>query len=98
MDALRMPVAVELSLNRGVPFFGWGWPSSSRVTRMGQARWAARKRPPVSASAAEAMTFLIVLHMTCTGEFVMGVGVVVGSLPRIYHAAARERAFSSRRR
>ena len=64
---------------------------------MGQARWAARKSPPVSASAADAMTFLRVLHMTWTGEFVMGVGVVVGSLPRIYQAAARDRALGRTR-
>ena len=60
---MRMPVAVELSLKSGVPFFSCGCPSSRRATRMRQARCAARKRPPVSASAAEDMTFVSVLHI-----------------------------------
>ena len=64
---------------------------------MGQARCAARKRPPVSASAAEDITFLSVLHIILIGAFGIGVGVEVGSLPRINHAAARERALGKTR-
>ena len=88
----KIPVAVELSLYIGVPLGGCGWPSSMRAVRMGQARWVAMKIPPVSASAADAMTFLMVLHITWRGALVVGVDWRVGSVPRLYQAAARERA------
>ena len=42
------------------------------AVQIGQARWVAMKIPPVSVSAAEAMTFFIVLHMTWTGALVIG--------------------------
>ena len=71
---------------------GWMWPSSVRVARMGQARWTAIKIPPVSASAAEDITFLIVLHMTCSGEFLGWRGFLVGSFPRTNQAAALDLA------
>ena len=65
-----MPVAVELSLKMGVPCGGCGWPSSARATLMGHAFWAARKMPPVSASAAELKTFLRVLQRTWRGLWI----------------------------
>ena len=46
---------------------------------MGHARWAAMKMPPVSASAAEDMTFLMVLHMIWMGTLVMVVECLAGS-------------------
>ena len=70
---MRIPVAVELSLITGVPWGGCGWPSSARATLMGQAFWAARKMPPVSASAAELTTFLRVLQRTWRSAFCIGV-------------------------
>ena len=60
----KMPVAVELSLNTGVPWEGCGWSSSARATLRGNAFWEARKIPPVSASAVELTTFLRALQRT----------------------------------
>ena len=59
----------------------------------GNARWVAMNMPPVSASAAKYMTFLIVLHMMCMGELCIVLGCLAWSLLRMYQAAARERDF-----
>ena len=78
---------------------GCGWPSSMAAKQMGHAPWAAAKysTPPVSASAAEDTTFLMVLHMTWTGELVMGLVTFLGSFPKMNQAAARLRAFGRTR-
>ena len=59
-----MPFAVLLSVFIGVA--GWGKPNSSEVTLMGAASWAFMKRAPTSASAADAIAFLIILATTAT--------------------------------
>ena len=68
-----MPWEVLLSVLMVVG--GCGWPNSSRAVRMGTAVLALWKIPIVSASAAEDMTFLTVLHSVCSGPLGAGVGV-----------------------
>ena len=60
IEELTIPAAVELSVLSGV--HGWGWPSSARHVRIGSAICALWKSAPSSASAADAITFLRVLH------------------------------------
>ena len=72
--ARRIPRAVELSVSRGVPEDGCGWPILVRAVIMGTAAWALRKRAPVSASAAEAATERMVLQRTWTAAFGVGLG------------------------
>ena len=43
---------------------------------------------PVSHSAADAIEFLMVFHIMRTGEFVVWFGVLFGSFPNMYQAAA----------
>ena len=48
--------------------------------------------PPVLASAAEYITFFIVLHIMCTGELFVVLLCLDGLLMIMYQAAALERA------
>ena len=64
---------------------------------MGQARCVAMKIPPVSASAAEDMTFLMVLHMMWRGAFFIWTRCLAGSFPRINQAAALDFALGRTR-
>ena len=50
----------------------------------------ATNMPPVLASAAEDITFLIILHMMCTGELFMVFLCLAGLLLIMYQAEARE--------
>ena len=61
--SLAMPAAHRLSVVMGVG--GWGCPSSMRMVRMTSASRALKKRPPSSASAADASTFLINVQRMC---------------------------------
>ena len=53
--------------------------------------------PPVSDSAAEHITFLIVFHMMCIGEFFMFLMCLAGSLLKMFHMAAKEHDLGSTR-
>ena len=55
---------------------GCGWPISVRVVFMDVAFWECSNNPPNSASISDAMTFLIILHSTCTGPFSYGVDFI----------------------
>ena len=70
MLELRIPLAVELSTFSGVG--GCGWPRAVNVWWMGTAAWAFMTTVVVSASAAEAITCRIVLHLTRMGALVGG--------------------------
>jgi len=60
--------AVRLSMYMGMPSIGWGWPSSSRSVWIGYAHWLPRKMLATSASAADATTFFMVVHITWMGR------------------------------
>ena len=95
---MRISLAVELSVSRGVPVEGWGCPNSIRVVRIGHASWAPRKIPPVSASEAEVGTPFMVLTMTWSGPFGAGLGgSVVGLLVSVNSVTQRLRALGSTR-
>ena len=70
MRPFANPTAFVLSTLRGVGV--WGWPSSSRVTRIGHASRATRNAAPTSASIAELMMLDMILAKTLTGPFVFG--------------------------
>ena len=72
---------------------GYGWTSLTIMSRMGHACWMTMNMPPVLASTAEDMTFLIVLHMVCMGELCIMLVCLVWSLSMMYQAEAREHAF-----
>ena len=63
MVLFENPTAVVLSTCMGVE--GWGCPSSLRVVRIGKASLAFRNVAPISTSAAEDMTVLIICHRVC---------------------------------
>ena len=67
------------------------------VMRIGTQCWPTMKIPPVSDSAAEAMTGLMVLHITWNGALAKGVVTVSGSWLKMYQAAAQIRYFFSTR-
>jgi hypothetical protein len=71
-----IPEAVELSVLIGVG--GRGWLSSSSVVRSGTASWPLTKRPPTSASAADAMTLQSLWQTVWMG--LLGGGFLVGAL------------------
>ena len=54
---------------------GYEWPISARAVRMDVAFWQFSNNPPNSASVADAMTFLMMLHSTCTGPFSGGIAL-----------------------
>ena len=64
---------------------------------MGHARWVDMNMPPVLDSAAEDMTFLIVLHMMCMGALCIVLGCLTALLLRIYQTAAWECDFGKTR-
>ena len=72
---MAIPEAVELSVFIGVG--GWGCPISSNVVRNITASLPLTKSPPISASAADAITFFMMEHTACSGPF--GGGTRVGS-------------------
>ena len=72
MVFLVTPDAVELSVWIGV--LGWGQPISMRVCWMGTISLAVIKRPTNSASAAEAMTNLIIWVMVRMDKLSQGTG------------------------
>ena len=63
--SLVKPSAVELSTHMGVA--GCGWPSSVRVVRMGIASCPLMKVAPISASAADDMTLLMIFDTVWMG-------------------------------
>ena len=69
-----IPFAAVLSVATGVG--GCGWPISARAVRMSVAFCKFSESPPNSASVAYCMTFLRILHYTCTGPFLGGIDVI----------------------
>jgi hypothetical protein len=67
MVLLAIPAAVELSTWIGVG--GCGWPSSSSVVRIAMTYLQLWKAAPSSASAADAITFLMMMHGFKIGAF-----------------------------
>ena len=63
---------------------GCGWPIYARVVLMDVAFYQFSNNPPNSSSVADTMTFLIMLHSTCTGPFSGGIACigVLGFGPR----------------
>ena len=55
---------------------GCEWPISARAVHMDVAFWQFSNNPPNSASVADAMTFLMMLHSTCTGLFPGGIALI----------------------
>ena len=93
---VSIPCDVLLSVNVGVPLCGCGCPSSLSVVLIGTACWKLRYVLPVSASDADCCTFLIAVHMTWMGPLgLIMLLVLVGSLVRVYHPDARERALGA---
>ena len=72
---------------------GSGWTISANYVRMHVAFWQFSNKPPNSASVDDAITFLIILHSTCTGPFLGGIdfiGVLDFGLSKKYpHALLR---------
>ena len=52
------------------------WPISDRRALMDISFWHFSNHPPISASVADAITFLIMLHSTCTGPFSGGISCI----------------------
>ena len=71
MVSLRKPLAVLLSVWTGVG--GCGWPSWRSALRSGSESWQLMKMAPISASAAEDMTFLIIEEIVWIGPLEKGV-------------------------
>ena len=68
---LKILFAAVLSVATGVG--GCEWPIYSGTVLMDVAFWQFSNNPPNSDSMADAMTFLIMLHYTCTGPFYGGI-------------------------
>ena len=66
---VSIPCAVPLLVSKGVPFAGCGCHSSMQAVRIGQQCRAPRYMPPISASEAEATTFLMVWQRTSMRPF-----------------------------
>ena len=71
---LTMLFAAVLSIAAGVG--GCGWPIYARSVIADVTFWKFSNDPPNSASVADAMTFLILLHSTCTGPFYRGIDCI----------------------
>ena len=56
---------------------GCWWPMSDRDVLMDVAFWKFSNNPPYSTSLADSITFLIMLHSTCTGTFYGGIYCIV---------------------
>ena len=63
---LEKPTAVVLSIAKGMG--NWGCPISLRQTLIGRASLALMYPAPILASAAELITFLMILEMTWIGQ------------------------------
>ena len=69
-----MLFAAVLSVSTGV---GGCWcPISDRAVHMEVAFWQFSNKPPNSASVADSITFLMILHSTCTGPFYRGISCI----------------------
>ena len=55
---------------------GCGWPIFAREACMDVEFWQFSNNPPSSASVANFMTILIILHSTCTGPFFGGIDII----------------------
>ena len=62
-----MLFAAVLSVSTGVK--GCEWPIYARAVRMDVDFWQFSNNPPNSSSVADTMSFLIMLHCTCTDPF-----------------------------
>ena len=65
----NIPFLVILSVSKGVPFSGWGCPSSMHEIPRGHLCLEPRYTPPVLASEADATKFLIFLQRISTRPF-----------------------------
>ena len=72
---LIMLLAAVLSVATGVG--GCWWPISARSVIMDLAFWKFPNNPPNSTSVADSITFLIMIHSTCTGKFLRKLIVLV---------------------
>ena len=68
---LTMLLAAVLYVATGVG--GFWWPISARAVLMEVAFWKFSNKPTSSASVADAIIFLMMLHSTCTGTFSRGI-------------------------
>eukprot|EP00957_Ditylum_brightwellii_P101598 7743225-Ditylum_brightwellii.AAC.1 len=77
---LLIPQAVELSVMTGVG--GWGCPISVRASCSSLPFLVLEKRAPISASAVDAITCLMISHTLCTGPLrgTFDAGGLVGSV------------------
>ena len=57
-------------------FGGCGWPISARAVLMDVAFWQFSNNTPISDPMANVMTFIIILHYTCTGTFYGGIACI----------------------
>ena len=92
---LTIIFANVLSVATGVG--GCWWTIYSRAIIMDVAFWKFSNNSPNSASVADAMTFIIILHSTCTGTFTGGIDChgVLGFGPRKKYPPALLRASGS---
>ena len=72
--SLTMPFNAVLYVAGGVG--GYGWTISAMVILVDVAFWQFSNNPPNSDSVDDAMTFLIMLHSTCTGLFSGGIACI----------------------
>ena len=68
---LTMMFATVFSVATGVG--GFMWPISSGAVLIEVAFWQFSNHPPSSASEADSVTFLVMLHSTCTSPFLGGI-------------------------
>ena len=68
---LKMLLAAVLSIFAGIG--GCWWNVSARADLMAVVFWQFSDHPPNYASVYDAITFLIMLHSTCTGPFGRGI-------------------------
>ena len=72
---LTMLFSAEFSVSTGVG--GCWWPISIRDVTVDVDFWQFSNNPPNSASVDDATAFLMMLHSTCTGQFLGGVAYFV---------------------
>ena len=74
-----------------------GWTISTRAVIVDVALWQFSNSPPNSASVVDAMTFIIMLHYTCTGPFFGGIDCmgIFDFGPRTKYPPALLRAYGS---
>ena len=93
---LKMLFADVLYVATGVG--GYWWPIYSKAVFMDVAFWKFSNNPPNSTSVADAITFLIIMHSTCTGPFLGGLDFigVLDFVPRKNYPAALFHSFDSK--